>query len=58
MVCLGIQGHTPGAASGCRGDQDTLQGESPHPIFLLCFCLALFYLLSCLLHYIKTQKKN
>jgi len=40
----------------CRGDQDTLQGESPLPISLLCFCLALFYLLLCLLQYIKTQK--
>ena len=32
------------------------KGSLPHPISLLCFCLALLYLLTCLLHYIKTQK--
>ena len=31
----------------CRGDQDTLQGESPLPISLLCFCLALLYFIYC-----------
>ena len=32
------------------------KGSLHFSISLLCFCLALFYLLLCLLHYIKTQK--
>ena len=32
------------------------KGSLHFSIYLLCFCLALFYLLLCLLHYIKIQK--
>src|SRR5215207_4500356 len=42
----------------CRGDQDTLQGESPHPISLLCFCLALLYFIYCLVCFILKHTKK